>query len=127
MVVLDSSALLAALYREPGAEVVVRHLDDDPVITAVNLEESLRVLINRGLPAQVASRALSELGIEVIDYTAEMADASVLRMPQALPGLGLADRCCLSAAADRRAPVLTADRAWGELGRTLGVDVVLIR
>jgi PIN domain nuclease of toxin-antitoxin system len=128
VVVLDSSALLAALYRERGSDVVAARVDDgDAVITAVNFEETFRVLVQRGMPWEVASRALAELDVEVVDFTVGMAYESAVRTTQLPSGLGIADRCCLGAAADLRASVLTADRTWKEVGATFGVEVIVIR
>ncbi|MBV8194356.1 MAG: PIN domain-containing protein [Candidatus Dormibacteraeota bacterium] len=127
MVILDSSAVLAALYQEQGTDVVTAHLEDETVITAVNFEETLRILVQRGMTWEAASRTLDELDAEVLDFTAGMAFESAARTAQLPAGLGIADRCCLGAAAKLRASVLTADRAWRDLGPIFGVDVIVIR
>ena len=126
MVLLDSSSLIAMLYDELGAAHVQEQLDEASLL-AVNLEETLMVLLRDGMPRDVARRTFDELDIDVISYTAEMAWRSVEIQSRVRTRLSLADRSCLAAAAILRMPVLTADRAWSDVGPAFGVEVRLIR
>ena len=47
--VLDASAILAALFREPGADVVETHYQAG-IVSAVNLSEVAVKLSDRGMP-----------------------------------------------------------------------------
>jgi PIN domain nuclease of toxin-antitoxin system len=48
-VVLDASAIMAILDREPGAEKLTTNLLEHAVVSTVNLAEIQTVLVNRGV------------------------------------------------------------------------------
>src|SRR5215472_15597759 len=64
VVLVDASALLALLYAEPGADLVLEQLEEARIVS-VNLHETLAVLIRDGVPAQVARDLLDELNLDV--------------------------------------------------------------
>ena len=67
--VLDASALLALLYREPGAEAVEEVLDG-AAVSAINWSEVLQTLTQRGLrPADSAVAGLEALGLRIEPFT----------------------------------------------------------
>ncbi len=123
-VVLDASALVAYLRREPGAgrvgEVIGR-----AAVSAVTLAEVLsHPLVRAGLDR--AAAALHVLPLEVIEFRREDAVAAATLGAGGSPArLTLGDRCCLAVALRLGAPVLTADRHWS--GLDVGVTVELIR
>lgn len=123
-VVLDSSAILAALRAEPGAEKVVPLLDG-ALLSTVNLAEVIAKLSEYGMPANEAQQAVEALGVQLIDFDAELAcrTATLRRLTRTL-GLSLGDRACLAVAQRTGRQAVTADRAWGALP---GFDIVLIR
>ena len=124
--VLDASALLAQLHREPGAEVV-EALGARSVISSVNWAEVLQKVIARG------SRELWEvwqdwesLGLRILPFMAEDAELTAqLWSTSRQAGLSLGDRACLSLAQRLGLPALTADRGWAALD--LEIEVRLIR
>jgi ribonuclease VapC len=125
--VLDASALLALLYREPGHEQVADSLDG-AVVSAVNWAEVLQKLAQRGHPAPTsAADGITSLGVQVVPFgRADAACAGLLWSVTRRAGLSLGDRACLAVA--QRVPdgvAVTADRAWADLD--LGVTVRLIR
>jgi PIN domain nuclease of toxin-antitoxin system len=121
---LDSSALLALLFGEAGAERVAAVLPD-AVVSAVNLAETAAKLRERGLDEAAARAALEATGVRIEPFTEPQAwTAAALRETTRAAGLSLGDRACLALAAQRGASCYTADRAWA----AAGVDgVVLIR
>jgi PIN domain nuclease of toxin-antitoxin system len=129
--VLDASALLAYLLREPGEDVVANALAGGLVMSAVNLSEVLSKLAVVGADARAALESLVSRGIvggtvSVIPFTEDDALAcAALRPGTASAGLSLADRGCLALAERLDLPALTADRTWADLN--VGVDVKLIR
>ena len=124
-VVLDSSAILALLGREPGADVV-ENLLGRIVICAVNLAEIQGKLVGRGIATTAASFAILGIVSDVVDFNHDRAllTGSLLADTKAL-GLSLGDRACLALGIVLKAPIYTADRAWTKL--RLGVDVRVIR
>lgn len=114
-VVLDASAILAYLRREPGFEHVRAALaGGGAVVGSVNLAEVAGKVAERGHdPCAVIAR-LEGLGVGVLEFTREDAlEAGALRA--LAPWLSLGDRACLALARRLRAPALTADRAWASL------------
>jgi ribonuclease VapC len=125
-VVLDASALLALLNREPGAGVVATALADGASICAVNLSEVVAKLAEIGAPEEAIRQALDSLGLEILDFGADLAyQAGMMRPATRQIGLSLGDRCCLALGKHLGLPVLTADRAWLDLA--VGVEVRAIR
>lgn len=123
--VLDASAVLALIQKEPGGAQVVGYLQDG-CMSAANYAEVLFVLGRAGIEIGVARGLIAALRIEVVPMTAEIAaTAATLGATGSRYGLSLGDRACLATAADRNIPVVTADRVWAELD--LGVDVIAIR
>jgi ribonuclease VapC len=126
-VVLDASALLALIHREPGQEMVAEAVIES-VISAVNLAEVIGKLAERGVPQERAKAIALSFGVEVVPLDADIAaKAGRLRPSTRSAGLSLGDRCCLSTAMALGLPVLTAESAWEPLAGMLGVEVRNIR
>jgi PIN domain nuclease of toxin-antitoxin system len=124
-VVLDASALLALLNREPGHEEVAEVIGD-AVISAVNLSEVAAKLADRGMPGEAIREALAGLALETHDFDQELAfQAGFLHPLTRSRGLSLGDRACLALGQRLNLPVFTTDRIWEELD--LGVEVRLAR
>ena len=123
---LDDSALLAYLQREPGFEAVREALREGAAISAVNLAEVAGKLKARGKDPERIVRRLLAMGLEVLPFTLEEALEAGALDPLTRPlGLSLGDRACLAAGKVRGLAVLTADRTWA--GVVPGVDVVVVR
>lgn len=123
---LDASALLAYLQREPGFEAVREALREGAAISAVNLAEVAGKLKARGKDPERIVRRLLAMGLEVLPFTLEEALEAGALDPLTRPlGLSLGDRACLAAGRVRGLAVLTADRTWA--GVVPGVDVVVVR
>jgi PIN domain nuclease of toxin-antitoxin system len=123
--VIDSSALLALIFEEPGASIVETALDDGAVVSSVNLSEVIAKLSDSGDPEQALS-SLQSLKFDVANFDEDAAWlAGTLRAQTRSLGLSLGDRACLALAMSMNAPVMTADRVWTQLD--VGVRVVLCR
>ena len=124
-VVLDSSAVLALLWSEPGAERVEAILPEAS-ISAVNHAELVSKLYDRGANVDQANEVLRALDLTILPFDgAQALKSGELRPLSRQLGLSLGDRCCLAAALRAQAKVLTADRAWANL--EIGVDIEVIR
>lgn len=124
-IVLDASAVLALLHREPGGDTVLRHLGS-AVISAVNLGEIGARLMDHRLSEDTVRSVVGAVGVEVAPFDESLAYlSSFLRAKTRSRGLSLGDRACLALAKARGLPALTADRAWTRLD--VGVDIRLIR
>jgi ribonuclease VapC len=124
--VLDASALLALLNREPGAEKLTPQLLSTATSSTVNLAEVQGKLVERGLNPDDAWEAVLSPLREVAAFTAEHAKiaGSLIAQTRAL-GLSLGDRACLALGLVLKAPVYTADRSWKNL--KLGIRIHVIR
>jgi ribonuclease VapC len=123
--VLDSSAVLAIIWNEPGSDMVFDHVDG-AVISAVNYAEVLTKISDRGIDSKPAKVLLASLAIETIDFDKAQAEtSSQLRSKTRHLGLSLGDRACIALAMTKGWPVLTADKVWAEL--KLSVEVQLVR
>lgn len=131
--VLDASGLLAYLLDEDGAAVVTDALAQGATIGAANLGEALSKLSEQGVAPRELVTDLEERGIlggliGVEPLTAEDAVLiAELRPPTREHGLGLGDRACLALGLRLNLPVMTADRAWLELGSNVDVEVHSLR
>lgn len=124
-VVLDTSAVLALIYREAGADTVAA-IADRAALSAVNLAEVLTKMAERGVSPVTAFGSLMELGLTVIPLSPDHAmGAAELRDQTRHAGLSVGDRCCLALARSLGLPALTADRPWARI--EVGVEVRLIR
>lgn len=122
--VLDASAVLALLNREPGEDRVGPILADS-VISAVNYCEVLGKLIDAGLPEGAARESVDLLGIEVVGFDADLAHiAATLRPVTKQLGLSLGDRSCLALGLARRHTVVTAEKTWAQVQIDIKIDVI---
>lgn len=127
--VLDSSALLAVLLAEPGAEQVMATLPG-ALLSTVNLAEIITKLRERGMPVDEAREAVEATGVEIVDYRLEDAlQTADLRPATPAAGLSMGDRACLALACSRRLPAITADQAWAKVARAgiTDLEITLIR
>mgnify|MGYP003629046341 CR=1 FL=1 len=123
--VVDASAVLALLYREPFENIAPEEIAGS-TISAVNLSEVLATLQSAGIAAADATSATDALEMTVVAFDIAHAEiAATLRVPTRGAGLSLGDRACLATARIAAEPAITADRAWA--GLDVGVEVILIR
>jgi len=124
--VLDSSAILAILNREPGAEKLTVDLLSRSSSSTVNLAEVQTKLVNMGgVPDEAWEDALSTIN-EAVPFTEDQARiAGALVTQTRAMGLSLGDRACLALGIVLNAPVYTTDRAWKKL--KLGIPIHLLR
>ncbi|MGH9293355.1 MAG: PIN domain-containing protein [Acidimicrobiales bacterium] len=128
MILLDSSALLALLYDEAGADTVQATLDEDEcALSLVNLAEVLERGERSGGDAAV-TLATVELLVRFEPLTAPDAlEAARLWPVTRRPALSLADRLALATARRLGADALTADQAWSAYAAAARVRVRLVR
>ena len=125
-IVLDASALLAVLNREPGAEKLTPQLLSAAISSTVNLAEVQSKLVSRGIKPDEAWEATISPIRESAVFTDEQAKiaGSLIARTSAF-GLSIGDRACLALGIALKAPVYTADRSWKNL--KLGVRIHLVR
>jgi PIN domain nuclease of toxin-antitoxin system len=130
--VVDSSALIAFLRREPGAEVVRAILRSGALMSAINVSEVLATLAT---PENAADAVFHDLNtrlfgdsLRIVPFDAALALATArLRPLTRSRGLSLGDRACLALAQLSQGFALTADRHWADVAEAVGVTVRVIR
>lgn len=123
--VLDSSAVLAHIFGEPGGDESVSRFADG-VVSAVNLTEIVTRLVDAGWTdlAIDAEQQTWAFAVEPFDVSLAV-EAGGLRRATRHRGLSLGDRACLALARRLGVPLYTADRSWGDLD--VGVDIRVVR
>lgn len=124
-VVLDSSAMLAVINNEAGADRVVQRMRGSFFSTVSLIEVQSKLILN-GVPPDFAWHLIERFQCEICPLDVEQARlaSSMARIAKPL-GISLGDRVCLALAIQRNAIAYTADRAWR--GLTLGIKIELIR
>jgi ribonuclease VapC len=126
--VLDTSALLALLNDEPGAENLPPESEmlSRAVMSTVNLAEAHGKLISNGIASDHAWDAVTAPIRDIFVLNEEQAKLVGALVPQTrILGLSLGDRACLALGITLNAPVYTADRLWAKLD--LGLTIQIIR
>ena len=125
--ILDASAVLAFLLREPGQDRVMEVMLTEPRMSTVNLAEVVTKYVLRGAVAQ-GERLRHELPVVFVPVDEDLALQAALIAAVTKPlGLSLGDRICLALARRTGLTALTADRSWRDVAGTLGVTVEVIR
>lgn len=125
--VLDASALLALLLKEPGADKV-KAVIDGAIMSVVNLAEVVSHYAKLGSSRSDIESMLHPLPLALEPVDAELSYLAGMLRPITLPrGLSLGDRYCLALAKRLGVAALTAERRWSEVASAAGVEVELIR
>jgi ribonuclease VapC len=124
--VFDSSAVLAAIFQEPGGDsAVALWAEGENLISAVNYAEVVAKLNERGVSDFEVSTVMEGVPLTPVDFDQTTAHASgLLRSGTKSLGLSLGDRACLALALGRGAVAVTADKQWEKF---TGVTLFVIR
>jgi PIN domain nuclease of toxin-antitoxin system len=114
--VFDASALLSYLQGGDGSAMVEAALDAGGACGAANWSEVAQKVRGHGRDWALARSLLLSYGLVIEPVTVDDAEHAA-RSWHLGQGLSLADRLCLALGDRLDAPVLTADRAWGDAGR----------
>jgi len=113
--VLDSSAVLAFLNQESGANRAAQFIPSG-MISTVNMAEVLTKSVEAGHDVITARKSFDLLSLRLIDFNIEQATkAAELRSQTKHLGLSLGDRSCLALAILEGATAITADRNWKDI------------
>jgi ribonuclease VapC len=127
--VLDASALLAYLRKEPGGEHVLQAiLAGGAVMATVNFSEVATWFVRNGADEVYVRSLRSRLAFPLVPVDDDLAVRAALLEPLGrAAGLGLGDRTCLALAARLSVPAVTADRPWASPAAQAGIALDLIR
>ncbi len=127
--VLDASAVLTLIKREPGHDRVAPMFAEGTCeVSAVNWAEVLTKLSESGQSDTTVRAAAHALGATVIAFDTSQAETcGLLRTATRRFGLSLGDRACLALARQQGAVAVTADRIWLPLAEPLDIVIECIR
>jgi len=124
-IILDASAIIAVLKREPGAERVAA-VAEGARVSALTVAEIATWLTMEGVQADQANTAINLFRLTVEPFHQKRALAAGFLVAKTRHrGLSLGDRACLALALELNLPVMTGDRAWRDLD--IGVDIRMFR
>jgi ribonuclease VapC len=124
--VLDASAVVAVLRGEAGSNQIATYCSDG-MLSAVNLQEVIKVLCRRGFSASGVKYMVDALALEIVSHTEEDAFQAAALVPFTEQfGSGLGDRTCMALAIAKGLPAITTDRAWAKLAIP-GLTVIVAR
>ena len=128
MIVLDASAVLALLLREPGAERVTAAIVAGARMSTVNFSEVATRYVRAGATEAELLALRDGLPVTLVAVDADLAlRAARMSAVTREAGLSLGDRLCLALAQREGATALTADRAWAGVAGAIGVTVEVLR
>jgi len=125
--VLDASAVLAILRKEPGYDTFLQKLDSLPptALSSVNLAEVHSKRVKLGVASQDAWDAARSGAEEIFDFDSQQAKITADIVSQTQPlGLSLGDRACLALGIALDAEVYTADRTWQNLQLKVLIHII---
>jgi PIN domain nuclease of toxin-antitoxin system len=110
VIVLDSSAVLALILHERGADRVDAVLPQS-VISAATLAEVLTKVVRRGLDLQGGIEKIDGFGLQIhpVEEAHAMLAADIYSKAPAQLDLSLGDRLCIALAMTLRCELLTSD------------------
>jgi ribonuclease VapC len=114
-VIADTSAIIAYLKFEPGAEIVGKHLSRIRLST-VNLAETVAVLLRQNVTQEWIESRLFRVFWDHLPFDSEQAClCGALEQITRPKGLSLGDRACLGGGLLLGCPILTAESHWTEI------------
>lgn len=122
--VYDSSALLAIILGEPGADVASANIAN-AMVSSANLAETFSRAEDKGIPMDKTERFLMGKEVQFVDFDSDLARVvGTMRTKTRSRGLSLGDRACIALALRERATIVTADRVWAELDLPCKVELI---
>lgn len=114
-VILDSSALLALIKGEKGAEKVEKLLGGI-IMSTVNVSEVAAILAELSMTQDDCKFAIEPFLDSIIPFDTHQAyTAALLKNETKHKGLSLGDRACIALGITMELPIYTADKIWSEL------------
>ena len=125
-VILDSSALIALIKNETGADVV-ESLLGRIVMSNLNVSEVSGILIDLGMSYEECKNSVEPYIDVIVPLDVEQSfDIAFLKKSTKHKGLSIGDRACIALGIKMKLPIYTADKVWADLDLE-GAEIILIR
>jgi PIN domain nuclease of toxin-antitoxin system len=124
--VLDASAVLALIHREPGADSVASFIAaGTTALCAVNYCEVVGKLVDLRKDTTTIRAEMLAMGVQIVAFDDALAEsAAELRTRTRQFSLSLGDRACLALAIRFKVPAITADRIWKSVEPHCKVELI---
>jgi PIN domain nuclease of toxin-antitoxin system len=126
-IVLDSSAVLAMAYSEPGGDRVHAAIVSPLYVVSISAVNWCEVLtkLSQKSPIMTAEKLTAILpGVEVVPFGQAEAE-QVANLAKICPNISLGDRACLALASFLDATAWTTDKIWAQM--PAGVKLEMLR
>jgi ribonuclease VapC len=126
-VVLDSSAVLAMVYGEPGGAKVHAAIVSPLYLVSISAVNWCEVLAKLGQKSRIMTgEKLTAIlpGVEVVPFGQAEAE-QVATLARSCPSISLGDRACLALARSLDAKAWTTDKIWGQM--PVGAKLEMLR
>jgi ribonuclease VapC len=126
-IVLDSSAVLAMVYGEPGGEKVRAAIVSPLYAVSISAVNWCEVLTKLGQKSSIMTAGMLEAilpGVEVSPFGKEEA-AQAATLAKTCPSISLGDRACLVLASFLDATAWTTDKIWTQM--PVGAKLEMLR
>ena len=125
-VILDSSALIALIKNEKGADIV-EPLLGKVVMSTLNISEAAGILIDLGMTHEECKSSIEPYIDLIVPVDMEQSfEMAFLKKLTKHKGVSIGDRACIALGIKMALPIYTADKIWGNLGLE-GAEIILIR
>lgn len=126
-ILLDTSALIALLKKEPGYEKVANVIAHS-AISSVNLCELVSILAKNNIPGNEIDNIIHDILPEIIPFCDEVAiKAGKLSKFTTDYGLSLGDIACIATAEYYNMEVYTCDKTWTKLKKNISANITIIK
>jgi PIN domain nuclease of toxin-antitoxin system len=121
---LDMSAIIALLKKEPGYELLEEVIASSAV-SAVNLSELVSVLIRAGIEESEVDEIIKDIVPEIIPFSDDIAVNSGKLIKQTKEfGLSLGDRACVATGIHYNIPIYTTDKVWKRIKAQANIIII---
>jgi PIN domain nuclease of toxin-antitoxin system len=124
---LDTSALIALLKKEPGHEVIADIIAGSS-ISSVNLSEFIAVLTRSGVSESDIDEIITDLMPQIIPFCENISikTGKLSKLTQEY-GLSLGDRACIATGDYYKMVIYTTDKIWAKLNNVVSTEIIVIR
>jgi len=124
---LDTSALIALLKKEPGYERI-ENIIANSAISSVNLCELVSVLARSGISDLDIDEMIKDIVPEIIPFCEDTSiKAGKLLTLTKTYGLSLGDRACIATGDYYKMEIHTTDKVWLKLQPQITAKITVIR
>jgi PIN domain nuclease of toxin-antitoxin system len=124
---LDTSAIVALLKKEPGYKIL-EDIIANSAISSVNLSELVSVLTRSNIPENEIDEIITDIIPEIIPFCENIGikTGKLINLTKDY-GLSLGDRACIATGCYYNMEIYTSDKIWLKLTDNLTVKITLVR